>query len=273
MSSINRTDFFEKARVNLFSGSLAQTQVDGMNAILDQWEALRLTDLRWLAYMLATAKHETNATMQPVREAYWLSEEWRKNNLRYYPFYGRGLVQLTWERNYWLMTGLLHDQFSSRFPDFDMVANPDLALDPKVSVAVMFEGMLEAESSIGDFTGRALEQFFSATREDWVNARTIINGLDRAVDVADMGRHFLACLQGRSVKPKPMLSYGSPYKNEVIQLQKVLRDRHYYEGDIDGDFGPKTRQAVIAFQRAVSLDPVDGVVGDDTRKALGLPTN
>ena len=39
-----------------------------------------------LAYLLATAFWETARTMQPVDEAFWLSEAWRKKNLRY----GRG---------------------------------------------------------------------------------------------------------------------------------------------------------------------------------------
>ena len=34
------------------------------------------------AYILATAYWETARTMHPVVEAYWLSEEWRKKNLR-----------------------------------------------------------------------------------------------------------------------------------------------------------------------------------------------
>src|SRR4029079_15992876 len=98
--SINREHFFDTAR-RLFGGHYNQRQVDGMTAILDQWEQrFPAADPRWLAYMLATAFQETNQTMQPVREAYWLSEEWRRRNLRYYPFYGWGYVQLTWEANY-----------------------------------------------------------------------------------------------------------------------------------------------------------------------------
>ena len=50
------------------------------------------------AYVLATAYWETARTMEPVREAFWMSEEWRRANLRYFPWYGRGFVQLTWER-------------------------------------------------------------------------------------------------------------------------------------------------------------------------------
>jgi peptidoglycan hydrolase-like protein with peptidoglycan-binding domain len=51
------------------------------------------------AYVLATTQWETNQTFKPVREAYWLSENWRKTHLRYHPFYGRGFVQLTWKNN------------------------------------------------------------------------------------------------------------------------------------------------------------------------------
>ncbi|MCK9378318.1 MAG: TIGR02594 family protein, partial [Syntrophobacterales bacterium] len=53
------------------------------------------------AYVLATTEWETGHTFKPVREAYWHDEEWRRRNLsRYYPYYGRGYVQLTWEDNY-----------------------------------------------------------------------------------------------------------------------------------------------------------------------------
>ena len=50
-----------------------------------------------LTYLLATAFWQTARTMQPVDEAFWLSEAWRKKNLRYWPWYGRGHCQLTWE--------------------------------------------------------------------------------------------------------------------------------------------------------------------------------
>ena len=58
--SINRNFFFLQAKQNLFSGTLTQSQVDGLTAILDEWEAKYSDrDDRWLAYMLATAHHET----------------------------------------------------------------------------------------------------------------------------------------------------------------------------------------------------------------------
>jgi hypothetical protein len=52
-----------------------------------------------MAYVLATTEWETDHTFKPVREAFWKDEAWRQVNLRYYPYYGRGYMQLTWEDN------------------------------------------------------------------------------------------------------------------------------------------------------------------------------
>src|SRR4051812_960412 len=65
---IDRAQFFEDVREDIFHGHMKQSQVDGMNTILDAWEKSRFTDIRWLAYMLGTAFHETADTMQPIHE-------------------------------------------------------------------------------------------------------------------------------------------------------------------------------------------------------------
>ena len=51
--------------------------------------------------------------------------------------------------------------------------------------------------------------------------------------------------------------------NTVRSAQVLLRYRHGYNIDVDGDFGPATDAAVRAFQRAKGLG-VDGVVGAKT---------
>lgn len=248
-------------RVQFFARSgLSGLEADGCNVIFDGWDRRpELTDVRWLAYMLGTTKWETDSTMQPVREAYWLSEEWRRENLRYYPFYGRGFVQLTWERNYQNMTELLH-------LSTDLVAHPDDALDPDIAVRVMFEGMLKGSSSIGDFTGRSLEEFFGPSIADWIGARTIINGIDHAADIANIAKGFWHALGGP--RTRTVLQYGDKGA-EVIELQVGLNSRSFSVGKADGDFGPATKGAVINFQSA-NLLGVDGIVGDETWKALGL---
>lgn len=186
---MNRKLFFASVRP-LFGGSLGQLQVKGMEAILDEWDRRRLTDLRWLAYMLATAKWETDHTMRPIVEkgpqSYFSRYEGRKdlgNTLPGdgYRFRGRGFVQLTGRRNY---------QFASGKVGEDLIANPDMALDPAVAAQIMFTGMEE-----GWFTGKKLATYFTASKSDWTNARRIINGTDKAATIAGYAKDFYAALQ------------------------------------------------------------------------------
>jgi peptidoglycan L-alanyl-D-glutamate endopeptidase CwlK len=58
---------------------------------------------------------------------------------------------------------------------------------------------------------------------------------------------------------------------DVTTLQKLLQQHGFPPGTIDGNFGPGTEAAVIAFQRSEGLTP-DGVVGTDTAQALGVAT-
>ena len=55
----------------------------------------------------------------------------------------------------------------------------------------------------------------------------------------------------------------------VITLQKKLKNWGYYFGSVDGIFGSQTEEAVRYFQRKNGL-AVDGVVGPDTARALGM---
>lgn len=168
--SFQHNTFFEKIKP-LFGGSFKQAQVDGLDAILTEWETRKPNgDRRWLAYMLATAYHETNQQMQPVKEAYWLSENWRKANLSYYPYYGRGYVQLTHKDNY-KRAGTAVGQ--------DLVSQPDRALDAGVAAYVMFVGMEEGWfRSSSDGKRHSLPRYFSPTVDDPEGARKIINGTE-----------------------------------------------------------------------------------------------
>lgn len=148
MAKINRKFFFDYVRLQLFGGSLKQSQVDGLTAVLDYWEANYSTkDDRWLAYMFATAHHETDRKFQAI-------EEYGKGKGKpYRPYYGRGLVQLTWKANY--------DKMGKVF-DVDLVAHPEKALDLNLSVKIMFYGMTK-----GSFTGKKLSDYFDVGKEEW----------------------------------------------------------------------------------------------------------
>jgi putative chitinase len=192
--------FYDYIRKPLFNGSITQSQVNGIQRIVDTCIANKITDRRWVAYMLATCYHETAKTMKPIVEyGKGKGKDYgKKLKMGKGPgkrvgyknpeqlYYGRGDVQLTWYENYEKMGKLLN---------VDLLNNPELALDPVISCRIMIEGMTKSKSSFGDFTGKCLEQFFNATTTDWINARKIINGLDCANDIAAYAKIFYAALK------------------------------------------------------------------------------
>lgn len=65
---------------------------------------------------------------------------------------------------------------------------------------------------------------------------------------------------------RPVLKEGA-HGADVARLQRVLHGAGFDPGPDDGDFGPRTERAVLAFQRASKLK-ADGVVGKLTWVAL-----
>jgi hypothetical protein len=170
---INRQKLFDEARASMF-GVIDQSQVDGINAVIDEWEQLtNLTDTRQLAYILGTIRHETAGTMQPVTEH---GGEKYLRSKSYYPYYGRDLVQTTWKPNY---------QRVKDFTGVDVVTHPELIGQMPLAAKVAIHFMTH-----GYYTGRKLSDYFNDHTEDWKNARRIINGLDRAELVASYAQKF-----------------------------------------------------------------------------------
>jgi predicted chitinase len=129
-----------------------------------------------IAYILATVEHETNKTFQPVIEAYWLSDEWRRTHLRYFPYYGRGYVQLTWRENYRKYGEILGVPLEQK---------PDLALEPSVALFVLVHGL-----KTGTFTGRKISDYIDHSRVDYFRARRCVNGMDKAAEIAGLARDW-----------------------------------------------------------------------------------
>lgn len=171
--------FFSEYRKRL--GRLSLDQVEALKFLLVQLAKLPPDGLREAAYMLATVKHETADTYQPVREAFWLSEAWRKKHLRYWPWYGRGFVQLTWEDNY--------RQAGERLGE-DLTTDPDRVMEPHIAYAIMLHGMRE-----GWFTGKQLSDYITEHAADYRGARRIINGTDKAHLIAGYADKFEAALK------------------------------------------------------------------------------
>jgi len=133
-----------------------------------------------IAYVLATADHETNHTFKPVTEAYWLDDPdayLKKHHADYYPYYGRGYVQLTWDYNYEKYGKLLGKE---------LLKHPALALEPENALFVLVHGF-----KTGAFTGRKISDYINVHEADFVKARRCINGKDKANEIAALAKkHF-----------------------------------------------------------------------------------
>ncbi|MFT4254000.1 MAG: hypothetical protein QM608_16130 [Caulobacter sp.] len=195
--------FFDSIRGSKMLGpTLSQTEVGGCDAILTAlgahgWGAA------WTAYGLATAYHETAQTMQPIDEqggdAYFrrlydvegINPKRARANGNTAPgdgvrYHGRGYVQLTWKNNY---------VRAARELDQPIDQQPALAKRPDLAAAIMALGMEE-----GWFTAKGLGRYIdkaaaSATQKAYGLARYVINGNDKAAQIAGYAATFEKALK------------------------------------------------------------------------------
>ena len=193
MFSFNRKRFFDGFRTRF--GPLTQELVEALEFLLSQIEkddrfGVTETDRRQIAYCLGTFKWETAHTMRPIDE---MGSAARFNKM-YGPqtkvgkilgntqdgdgalFHGRGYVQLTGRRNY---------AKAKKLTGVDLLTNPDAAKEPALAYQIAVQGMID-----GWFTGKKLSDFIKEGVADFENARTIINGHDKAAMIADIARRF-----------------------------------------------------------------------------------
>lgn len=242
----DRKTFYAYARNAPFGGRLSTQQVNGMEAILNEWDASGRTDERWLAYAFATTFWETAQTMQPIIETRQPSESsnpsvdtaiarlnkakaagklpWVTKTPYYWTkdkqgrsWLGRGFVQLTHYENY-LKAGTALG--------IDLVANPDRAMDIDVAVKVLFVGMEEGWFA-GDKVGRhKFSRYFNDTTEDPEGARRIINGTDKAKLIAGYYKNFLDAIRAameaekKNVRP-PEVTTAAATPDDIPASQSV----------------------------------------------------
>ncbi len=188
----DRSTFFESYRELFNPTKLSQKQVNGIEVLLTFIEEdVALHDLRHIAYMLATIKHECADTWLPITEfASGSAYEGRLDLGNIFPgdgprFKGRGYVQITGRANY--------RKFGKRF-DMDLEGNPTLALDPSISYSIASVGM-----RLGLFTGKELSDFIHEDHCDYFNARLIINKHNKADKIKGYAEKFESILRASQI--------------------------------------------------------------------------
>lgn len=190
---LDRTRFYKLFRPvfrEITGRNLTPTQVKHLNFLLDNFESSPWfsQDIRRIAYALATIHVETfipksNSRYAPVTEfggqKYFAKYDSGRlaRKLGNTPetdgdgflYRGRGFVQITGRDNY---------------RKFGIAASPDDALDPQIAFRIMEEGM-----RYGKFTGRKLVDYL-LNGTNYKGARRVINGQDRAAEIADYAQRF-----------------------------------------------------------------------------------
>lgn len=294
----DKAKFFAALRMKdsgLFSTRLTQQQVVSLEIILDECLKRQLP-VRYSSYIFATAYHEVGRKMVPVAEnlnytsAKSICDTWPKRfptlesakpfvrqaqklaNHVYggrlgndrdgdgWRYRGRGFPQTTGKENY---------HKSSELVAFDLVANPDLMLDPHIATVTMVESMLR-----GLYTGKRLGDYL-AQKADYVGARAIINadGKKNGAKIAAYAKSFERALVaagylGSPAETKPVQKEPEPSEVLIRNVQTLLVARGYHEvGKIDGLMGSRTRGAILAFEADNGLPP-KGLISDETLAAL-----
>lgn len=191
--------FFDSVKAGILGPTLSETEVSGCNAIL---EAMEGSPLAYTAYALGTTYHETDSTMQPVRERGGPIYFFRMYDIQgarpkvardlgnLQPgdgakYHGRGYPQVTGRRNY---------QRAKDVFGIDFIGNPDKMLDPILAGKVMRLFMDK-----GWFTGRSFSSYLPASgpasTAQFTAARRIINGTDKATKIASHAVEFQRALQ------------------------------------------------------------------------------
>lgn len=218
--NMDRSRFYahlRSAKSRAFGKSLTSGQVAGCERILDEAQR-RGVNIYQLAYILATAYHESGHTMQPVRE--YGGEKYLRSK-KYYPWVGEGLVQVTWEVN--------HRRFGA--------TKPGQLMEWPIALRALFEGMLD-----GVFTGKKLADYINPPLVDYVGARRIVNGTDRADLIAAYAVSFEHALRvagylGQAPKTKPAIppvtEVVPPKPNSVSAKPNSVKPRGVLAGVTD----------------------------------------
>ncbi|WP_298241484.1 patatin-like phospholipase family protein [uncultured Bradyrhizobium sp.] len=163
-------------------------QIRSLQALVKEWDRHpEITDLRQLAYVLATAAYETLD--------FRVLSEYAGNRTAAGGLYrGRGFVQLSRREGYQEIGALIGEPLADE---------PDL----------LFNASIDARATFAFFFGNGrnkLAPYFSDTQEDWEGARTVVAGRlseqrlrQQSGPILRTGKRLLACLRAAQTPQSP----------------------------------------------------------------------
>lgn len=208
---MDKSKFFASIRRELFDGALTPQQVYRIEVLLDACIAAGWP-FAFTSYALATAHHETanwSVMKEKGGDAYF-KRKYDKAGERPakakelgnveagdgVKFAGRGYVQLTGRSNY---------TKAGKALGLDLLKEPGKVEEPTIAAKVLIWGM-----STGAYTGKANRDYLIKSPPDYVNARRIINGTDKASMIATYAKEFQAALVGSGYGKAPPAAAPAP---------------------------------------------------------------
>ncbi len=174
--------YSDRLVASLPDGGMRRYAASSIPLILEECQRDGVVDLGQIAYILATARHESRLGQWMLEFASGAAYEGRSDLGNTQPgdgvrYKGRGFVQITGRLNY--------TRWSDR-SGLDLLGNPKLTEEYNIAAIILVLGMRD-----GSFTGHKLDDYISGDRRDFVNARRIVNGMDKAQLIAGYARDFL----------------------------------------------------------------------------------
>jgi Chitinase class I/RTX calcium-binding nonapeptide repeat (4 copies)/von Willebrand factor type A domain len=184
-----------------------ETEHEKIDLIIDTCLSQGINLCNQIAYILATARHESKRFKD-------LEEDYNGDPVKYfnkkygnrlgnqlgtndgYTYRGRGFVQLTGRVNY--------EKFG-RALSLDLLNKPDIATDPFIAAKILAYGMKQGtfvasgkKKKDGNFqfsSKQNLSEYLTLEKEDYSNARRIVNGTDRAELIASYAENYERILE------------------------------------------------------------------------------
>lgn len=174
------------------------TNEENIKLLVSVAKGMGITDEGQIAYILATVEHESK--FQPIEEANYMGKARQMSYLKkksYYPYYGRGFVQITHDYNYKKFGELTNKP---------LLQQPELALDICTSAFCTVYGMKEG---LYNPKGKPMSFYIQGAKREFVAARYLVNLQDKAQYIAGLAEKWLKQAKDLLAGAEPIILNGS----------------------------------------------------------------